>query len=198
MLKKFTPFCLGALLLFTLPACTLQDAALSAGAQTGLHYADDRTFGDATKDASIGFKIHDDLFQHHVDLYRFVDVSVYEGRVLLYGNVPQAHMRNDAVRIAWQTEDVKEVINELQVRDSSTLTAAAQDKILKTSLRTDLTLDEDISSLNYKISVSDGIVYVQGIATTQAEKDKVFAYIRNQPYVKKIVDYTRMMPPKSG
>lgn len=198
-MTKFIKSCLfGGAVILSLSACSLQGAALTAGANAGLHYADDRTASDATKDASIAFQIRDDLFQHHVDLYRFVNVSVFEGRVLLYGNVPQEHMRNDAVRIAWKIEDVKEVINELHVKDSSTLTASTQDTILKTSLKADLTFDGDISSLNYDISVSDGIIYVMGISKTQAEKDKVFTYARNQPYVRKVVDYTRMMDIQEG
>ena len=60
-------------------------------------------------------------------------------------------MRVDAVRLAWEAAGVKEVINEIQATSSGGTSGFARDSWISTKLKTRLTLDNQVVSINYTI-----------------------------------------------
>jgi osmotically-inducible protein OsmY len=124
--------------------------------------------------------------------------AIAEGKVLLTGLVPEPQHRLDAARIAWQPDGVKEVINEIEVKDKSTLSDAARDTWITTKLRSKILFDKKISSVNYTIDTVNQRVYLIGIAQSQAELDRVVAYARDIDYVRGVVPYVRVKEPKAG
>jgi osmotically-inducible protein OsmY len=165
---------------------------IGAGAAVGATAAQERGVKGALDDTAVRADINDRWFKDDHAAYSDVNLQVQEGRVLLTGAVQAPEVRLKAVRLAWQAAGVKEVINEIEVRDSGGLTDAAQDTWISTQLRTRLIGDSAVKSRNYSIETVNGTVYLIGIAQNREELDLVIAHARNVSYVKRVVDYVRI------
>ncbi|MCK4867114.1 MAG: BON domain-containing protein [Alphaproteobacteria bacterium] len=154
--------------------------------------AQERPVSTAISDTTIQAGIDKRLLESNVDIFKKVDISVVEGRVLLTGLVPEPQNRLDAARIAWQPDGVKEVINEIEVVDRSSLSDAARDTWITTKLRSKITFDDKISGINYTIDTVNQRIYLIGIARSQEELDRVIAYARDTDYVRGVVPYVRV------
>lgn len=179
----------------TLAALQLQgcvEAAVGAGATVATAAAEERGLKGAALDTRTRAEINALWLDHDEEMYRKVNLSVIEGRVLLTGTLPTQQMRLDAVRLAWQATGVKEVINELQVSESGGITGFARDNWITTQLKTRLLFDKHVQSINYSVETVGGTVYLMGIAQDSGELDRVQNYARNLAYVKRVVSYVRM------
>lgn len=154
--------------------------------------AQERPVSTAISDTTIQAGIDKRLLESNIDIFKRVDISVVEGRVLLTGLVPEPQNRLDAARIAWQPDGVKEVINEIEVVDRSSLSDAARDTWITTKLRGKITFDDKISGINYTIDTVNQRIYLIGIARSQEELDRVIAYARDIDYVRGVVPYVRV------
>jgi osmotically-inducible protein OsmY len=167
---------------------------IGAGAMAGNAAMQDRGFVKTVEDTATETKINASLLNYSAELFVDVSVEVYEGRTLLTGKVQQVKDRIEAVRIAWNVSGVKEVINEIQVEDTSDLLDAARDHWVTAELATKITLDKRIKAINYSIDTVNGTVYLMGIAQSQAELDRVRNHARQLSYVRRIVSYVRIKP----
>jgi len=158
-------------------------------AATGVAIAQERSVGEAIDDATIHAQIWDGLLKESEVLFRKVGVEVIEARVLLTGNVGEPEDRVDAVRVAWAVPGVKEVLNEIEVRDSGSFTDYAGDVWITTQLRAKMLRDGKVSDLNYSIDTINGTVYLIGIARDQSELDRVTNHARNIRGVRKVVSH---------
>jgi hypothetical protein len=70
----------------------------------------------------------------------------------------------------------------------------ARDTWVTTRLRSALTFDPAIKSLNYTIETVNGVVYLIGSARGQGELDRVTNHARNLPNVRKVVTYVDIRP----
>ena len=121
-----------------------------------------------------------------------VQVAVTAGRAVLTGRVAGPERRVEAVRLAWQVDGLKEVSNEIQVDDETSLTDRATDAWITGQLRSKLLLDGGVRSLNYTIDTVNQVVYLMGQAGSQAELDRVLAHARALPRVKRVVNHVRL------
>jgi len=174
----------------TLGACA--PVVVGAGAAVGVSAAQERGFKGAIADTEIRLEINHLWFQESVSLYGKVNLQVQEGRVLLTGNVPDPEARLSAVRLAWQAEHVVEVINEIQVRDTSALLDAARDAWISAELEARILVDRAIVSINYSIETVNQVVYLIGVAQSRAERDRVIAHAKDIAYVRRVIDYVRL------
>lgn len=184
-------FRLGAaalILLTSAAACTPVGLGVGAAATAGTAAAQERGFMGAVDDTKIATQIRHFLFQHDHVLFGKVNLEVHEGRVLLTGNVPSPEARVDAVRLAWQAGGVREVINEIQVNDRTSLIDAGRDVLIANQLRAKLLLDKEISNINYSVETVNGVIYLMGVAQNQAELDRVVGHARNIEYVRRVVN----------
>jgi osmotically-inducible protein OsmY len=106
-------------------ACAV--ALVGGGAAAGAAAAQDRGIKGVMSDTRIRADINHLWFQKSENLYARINLQVQEGRVLLSGRVVDPQTRVDAVRLAWQVEGVKEVINEIEIDDETTLTDQVRD-----------------------------------------------------------------------
>ncbi|SMF08718.1 Osmotically-inducible protein OsmY, contains BON domain [Tistlia consotensis] len=185
-----------ALLCCLLPgACSPTGAAVGAAATGGLAASSEKGFAAAVDDAAIRAGLNDRFFKKNLELFADVNFAVEEGRVLLTGDVPTPADEVEAVRLAWQPEGVKEVIDELRVRDDSSLIDAARDRWIATELKADLVFDREVSAVNYSIEVVNGVVYLLGVARTQQELDTIERYVKQIAYVQGFVSYVHVLEP---
>lgn len=172
--------------------CTPTGMAVGGAAAAGVAASEERGLQGALNDTEIRLQINHLWLQESEALFREVNLQVQEGRVLLSGNVPDPETRVTAVRLAWQADGVREVINEIEVADTSSLTDLARDTWIATKLKTRLLLDRDVFSINYSIEVVNGTVYLMGIAQNKAELDRVIGHAKDVAYVRRVVSYVRL------
>ena len=166
---------------------------LGAAATSGVVASQETTLGTEIDDTAIYWKIKGlYLNQNAQDLFAGVNVKVIEGIVTLTGNVQSADSGVDAVKLAWQTNGVREVINEIQVKEKPELKEIAQNKWIKTQLLARITAEKNVRSLNYTIEVVSGVVYLMGIARDIDELNTVTNIASTVKGVEKVVSHVRV------
>ncbi len=170
-------------------ACTPMGAVVGAGAVAGVAGAQERGISEAVTDTQIRLAINRLLLTDRADIYLDVHLQVLDGRVLLSGTVPGAQARVDAVRLAWQADGVREVINEMEVEDRDSFTDYARDRWIEARLRGKLLADREVGSLNFSIEAVNRSVYLMGIARSPDERDRVVGHAKNVAYVRRVVSY---------
>ena len=174
--------------LLTLGACgTAED-----GGASSLVPEQEKSLGQSVADQRIEKELGDLLFQEDRALFEKVELEVEEGRVLLSGQVQDLQHRLDAVRLAWQVEGVQEVINEIQVGDEASVTDFARDAWITSQINSKLLIDEEVRSLDYSVETVDQVVYLMGIAQSQAALDRVVGHAKNVDYVRRVVSHVRV------
>ena len=122
-------------------------------------------------------------------MFANVSTTVIEGRVHLSGTVPTNEERLTATRLAWATPNVREVVNDIEVTETGGLGDVARDRWISTQVRSRILTDGAIKDINYTIDTQNKVVYVHGIAQSQAELDRVIAHARGVPDVRRVVNY---------
>lgn len=176
----------------TLAGCSPTGMAIGAGAEVGSATMEERSYGDIVDDTTIKTQIKGNFFNYSTELFVDVGVTVKEGRVFLTGSVPKPETRIEAVKIAWRSQGVREVVNEIQVADKSSLLDAARDRWITAKLRVKITLDREIRAVNYSIDTVNKHLYLMGIARSAEELERVFAYARSIAYVRRIVSHVHV------
>ncbi len=175
-----------------LAACSPSGAAAGVGATAGVAMSQERGLKQALKDAKIRTGINQNLFLHDTKLFTDVGVEVNEGRVLLTGAVEKPETKLEAVRLAWEIEGVKEVLNEIQVTDEGGIVNYARDVWITNELRARITFDKHVRSINYTIETVNGVIYLMGIAYDKEELDRVTEHARNIKYVRQVISHVRL------
>lgn len=184
-----------ALLLSTsllLSACTGLGMVTGAAAVTGISAAQEGGVRGAISDTAIKLRINDLWFKYDVDAFTKLQTTIDQGRVLILGVVQNPEHRVEAVRLAWQVEGVKQVMNEIRVEKSEGVKGFVRDAWITSKLRTMLTIDRDVQSINYSIDTVQGIVYLMGVAVNQKELNHVIEKVRTTSGVKKVVSYVKL------
>ena len=175
----------------SLAACTPVGLAVGAGATAGVASQQEGGIRGAADDVRIKAMIGDKWFKYKVDTFSKLSTTVDQGRVLVTGVVQNPDDRVEAVRLAWQVEGVKQVINEIRVAEGEGFPGFVRDKWITTRLRTQLTFEKNVSAVNYSIDTVQGTVYLMGVARNQAELDHVIGIARTIPNVKEVVSYVK-------
>jgi osmotically-inducible protein OsmY len=175
-----------------LSACSPVSLAVGAGSAVGVGMAQEGGLRSAIADEAIQLKIADLWIKKDFHMFRKLSATVKEGRVLITGSVPNPDMRVEAVRLAWQADGVKQVLNEITVDDGHGIIGAATDTWVTSSIKTHLMFDKYIQSINYNIDTVGGNVYLMGVAQDQKELSRVIDHARNTRYVNNVVSYVRM------
>ena len=185
------PMAIAAAALLGLSACAPVGMVVGAGAGVGVAAVQERGVAGRTADLRIEARIFEKFFNTDVSLQTKLGVEVYEGRVLLTGATDDVRLADKAVKLAWQVDGVKDVINEIQLRNSG-----AKDFIRDTwitgQLRSKITFDKEIFAINYAIDTVNGRVYIIGIAQNPAELRRVMDHAGNIRYVRDVISHVRV------
>lgn len=150
----------------------------------------EKGFSTSVSDGVIKTKLADKFLRTDVDLTQGVNISVNEGAVLLTGIISTQDKKITATKLAWEIKGVREVVNEITVKEQTSIKSRAKDFAAAAQLRLKIIGDGGVSSLNYSIDVVDGIVYISGVAETEEERARVIALAQELPFAKKVIDYT--------
>lgn len=183
--------------LFSMAVLTSSALALSGcvGAAVGIGTAavaastTEKGFSTSVADGVIETKLVDRFIQNDAALAAGIKKSVNNGSVLLTGRVDTIEQKVLATKLAWEIKGVREVVNEVQVTQDSSLRDKAKDLAASAQLRAALIGDQNVSSLNFSIDVVNGIVYLSGVASDEMEKERVIAHAQELRFAKKVVNY---------
>ena len=190
ILKTLTTAVILGVLAHFLQGCSPTGTVLGAGARTGLALAEDRPVEEIWRDTLLKVTINKKLLETSFsETFWSLNTTIFEGRVLVTGNVKNTTLRDQVSQMVWGVKGVREVLNEIEIQETNTVTQIARDKFIQTSLQARMLGDKIVSDINYKMIAHNNVLYIIGVAQSQAELEKVVAHARAIRYVKRFVNY---------
>ena len=131
---------------------------------------------------SLGTQIDDSIMQKNlsarillVDGKYFLSIKskVLDGRIFLTGKVDDPEEKLQITKLAWETEGVRSVRNDIKIKEKFNFQQSAKDILITSQLRTALILNKEIKATNYQIDTYKKKIYIYGIALTPDEKELV-------------------------
>jgi len=177
-------------LLGTLSGCA--GALIGAGATAGVAAYQERGIEGVARDTKLATQIRASYLETDGTLATNIGIEVYERRALLTGLVENEDLRANAVRLAWAVSGIKDVLNEVQIRNEEGVVEFAYDSWISAQLQTKLTFDADIHAINYSVETVNSVIYLIGIAQDQAELDRVLAHARSIDRVRRVISHVRI------
>ena len=182
---------LGAALLTTslLSGCGGVGLVLGGVATAGVSVAQERTTKQALTDAEIRLTLGNKLLNEDRGLFADVSTEVVEGRVLLTGEVDSPEDRIRASQLVWETEGVRELLNELEIGEGKGAASYAEDVWISTQLRAKLLTDVDVNAINYNVETVGQTVHLIGVARDEQELLRVVEIASKVEGVKQVVSH---------
>ena len=131
---------------------------------------------------SLGTQIDDSLMQKNLtarilllnkNYLLSVKSKVLDGRIFLTGKVDEPEEKLKLTKIAWETNGVRSVRNDIKIKEAFNFKQSAKDLLITSQLRTSLILNKEIKATNYQIDTYKKKIYIYGISQTKDEKDLV-------------------------
>ncbi|MEL6359559.1 MAG: BON domain-containing protein [Pseudomonadota bacterium] len=151
--------------------------------------ASSRTLGSSIDDLESNATLKRVLFTDRSHDYGDVDLTLYEGRLLLTGTMASEDGRRKLIENAWRAESVDQVIDEIFVGDKTPFGQGLTDSRVDAALRTKLITDKGVSSGSIKIAVSNGVVYLLGTARDRDQLERVVGHARGVGGASKVVSH---------
>jgi osmotically-inducible protein OsmY len=127
---------------------------------------------------SLGTQIDDSLMQKNLtarilllnkNYLLSVKSKVLDGRIFLTGKVDEPEEKLKLTKIAWETNGVRSVRNDIKIKEAFNFKQSAKDLLITSQLR----LNKEIKATNYQIDTYKKKIYIYGISQTKDEKDLV-------------------------
>ena len=145
---------------------------------------------------SLGTQIDDSIMQKNlsarillIDKNYFLSVKskVLDGRIFLTGKVEDPEEKLKLTKVAWETEGVRSVRNDIKIKEEFDFKQSAKDILITSQLRTALIFNKEIKATNYQIDTYKKKIYIYGIASSKNEKDLVIQESKEILDVKDVV-----------
>ncbi len=131
---------------------------------------------------SVGTQIDDSIMQKNLSariilldkkFLLSVNSKVLDGRIFLTGKVDDPEEKLKLTKMAWETDGVRSVRNDIKVKEDFNFKQSAKDILITSQLRTALILNKNIKATNYQIDTYKKKIYIYGISITSDEKKEV-------------------------
>ena len=116
---------------------------------------------------------------------REVEVQTREGTVYLTGVVDTEEARHEAARVAWRTEGVEGVVNDLTVGER-TVGSWVDDVMISSKVKTKLIANTDIKAGDIDVGSSQGVVTLIGRVSSEKIKSEAESIARGTRGVKDV------------
>jgi osmotically-inducible protein OsmY len=193
MIQQYSSAIFIAISLFTtslaLSGCT---TVVSAGATVAVAATQERGIKGRASDLRIEALILKHYVNSSIKLTTTIGVEVYEGRVLLTGATNDTAIADEAIKLAWKVSGVKNVINEIQAGVASSVFNFGEDTWITAQVKSKITFDEQIYSINYSIKTVNRTVYLIGIAQNKSEHARVKQHASQIKFVSKVISHVRI------
>ncbi|MCF8167707.1 MAG: BON domain-containing protein [Rhodoferax sp.] len=168
----------------------------------GLVAADRRTSGAVIEDEAIEIKAVGRVRDHLGDRMH-VNVTSYNRKVLITGEVPSAQDKQVVEQLVSGVENVASLVNELAVMGNSSLTQRSSDALVTGRVKAGLVDAQDLFANAFKVTTERGTTYLMG-RVSQREAQRATDIIRNVAGVQRVVrvleiiseeELARLLPP---
>ena len=131
---------------------------------------------------SLGTQIDDSIMQKNlsarillIDKNYFLSVKtkVIDGRIFITGKVNDPEEKLKLTKLAWETQGVRSVKNDLKIKEDFNFKQSAKDILITSQLRSALIFNDNIKATNYQIDTYKKKIYIYGIAITSDEREAV-------------------------
>ncbi|WP_374412439.1 BON domain-containing protein [Hydrogenophaga sp.] len=181
---RLTLVALGLAAVAALQACA--PLAVGGAALTGAMVATDRRSSGAQLDDQ-GIELRAaNRFRDQMGSRARINVTSYNRRLLLTGEVANTKDKELAETLAGQVDNVTGVQNELEVANSPTFTERAEDGLITGKVKAGLVDTKQVSTNAFKVVTDRGIVYLMG-RVTQREADIATQVARTTKGVQRVV-----------
>ena len=116
-----------------------------------------------------------------------VKSKVLDGRIFLTGKVDNPEEKLKLTKLAWETDGVRSVRNDIKIKEKFNFQNSAKDILITSQLRTAMVFNKKIKSTNYQIDTYKKKIYVYGIALTGEEKEEVIIEAKEILDVKDVI-----------
>jgi len=160
------------LILFILSGCV--GAASKGIFGTGVSVAlDPRSLGTQIDDSIMDKNLETRLLLLNKSYFLSVKIKVLDGRIFITGKMNSLEEKLKITKLAWETEGVRSVKNDLKVKEEFNFKQSAKDLLITAQLRTALVFNKQIKSANYNIDTYKKKIYIYGIANSEDERKEV-------------------------
>lgn len=183
------PLLISLTALSLLSGCVAAPVVIGAGVGAGAVAVseDRRSQAQIAQDDAAAVRIKELLADQKLDNSpNRIRFTVYNGVVLLVGQVAFDNIRALAHQAAQSAPGIKNVINELTVGSELTLSQITEDSYLSSKVRTKLATTRDFKSKHLTIIVENGSVYLMGLMTSEEQRIAV-TVTRDVDGVKRVV-----------
>ena len=145
---------------------------------------------------SVGTQIDDSIMQKNLTTRMLlldkkyivsVKTKVLDGRIFLTGKIDDLEDKLRLTKLAWETDGVRSVRNDIKVKEEFNFRQSAKDILITSQLRTALILNNEIKATNYQIDTYKKKIFIYGIALTSDEKDEVIKEAKEILDVKDVI-----------
>ena len=145
---------------------------------------------------SVGTQIDDSIMQKNLSArillldkkYLFsINSKVLDGRIFLTGKVEDPEEKLKLTKMAWETDGVRSVRNDIKIKEEFNFKQSAKDILITSQLRTALIMNKNIKATNYQIDTYKKKIYLYGIAITSNEKEDVLDEAKKIKDVKDVI-----------
>ena len=149
----------------------------------------EKGLGTSINDKLIATKISNLIYKLNKNLIADTKIFVNNGSVLFTGKINNPNDKIEFTKLAWSIRGVKEVNNEIQVTDVSSIKNIARDIASIGEIRARIMSDKSINSINFSIDVVNDRAYVSGVATNELEMNLVKNHASSARFVKEVYNY---------
>ena len=179
------------ILLILLPLLGGCVAAVTAGAiATGSSVHDRRGFGTVVDDKRIQLGAYDEINRDkELVLKNRVMIAVYNGVMLLMGEVRTPDLKQRAEQTVTGFEGVRRIVNEIDIMEPEGFWTRRNDNKITARVKlalTDITSVPGFDATKVKVSTAHRTVYLMGLLSTE-EVEIVTEIARNVPGVERVV-----------
>tara|TARA_B100000989_G_C19429576_1_gene422408 strand:- start:282 stop:875 length:594 start_codon:yes stop_codon:yes gene_type:complete len=147
---------------------------------TGVSIAlDPRSFGTQIDDSIMQKNLSTRIILLDKKHLLSVNSKVLDGRIFLTGKVDDPEEKLKLTKLAWETDGVRSVRNDVKVKEDFNFKQSAKDIFITSQLRTNLILNKNIKAANYQIDTYKKKIYIYGIAVNSDEKKEVINEAKN-------------------
>ena len=186
---KLTLLFVSLILLMINIGCSPAGILAGGGGATMVIAEGDRSLGTVVDDATIKLNLSAKFLKSENSLFLDVNSNVTEGRVLLTGLVDTQEIRIEAVRKVWEINGVREVINEIEVGNKTTLKEYMNDLWINTQVKSLAARTIGLRSFSYNFETIKGKVYIAGITSRPEQLQAIVESTKTIKGVKEIVNY---------
>ncbi len=131
---------------------------------------------------SVGTQIDDSIMQKNLSARIIlldkkyliaINSKVLDGRIFLTGKVDNPEEKLKLTKMAWETDGVRSVRNDIKIKEEFNFKQSAKDILITSQLRAALILNKNVKATNYQIDTYKKKIYIYGIAATSDEKKEV-------------------------